>query len=45
MNIVSKVNYALGMIINILILVYVYFGGVILSAKLYDWKLDNLDVK
>lgn len=45
MDIVSKSSYTLGIVINILILIYVYFGGVILSAKLYDWKAKNIDNK
>lgn len=33
-------NYA--DLINILGLVYLYFGGVILSSKIYDWKIENI---
>lgn len=45
MHIAFKYNHVLGTAINIIGLMYVYFGGVIFSTKLYDWKLKNIESK
>ena len=45
MNIFSKYNEAIELFINIIALVYLYFGGVILSFKLYDWQIENIKQK
>jgi len=42
MHIFSKYSSALEFAINILGLIYLYFGGVILAYKLDDWKIKNL---
>lgn len=45
MCIASNYSDTLKLIINVLGFVYLYFGGVILSAKLFDWKVKNIDIK
>ena len=42
MHIFSNYNVVIELFINIIGLVYLYFGGVILSFKLYDWKVKNI---
>lgn len=42
MHIFSDYSDAIELFINIIGLVYLYFGGVILSFKLYDWKIENI---
>lgn len=42
MHIFSNYNGVIELFINIIGLVYLYFGGVILSFKLYDWKVENI---
>ncbi len=42
MDMVSSLHYFWGKAINLMILLYVYFGGVIVSAKLYNWKRENV---
>ncbi len=44
-HIFSNYSSAIELFINIVGLVYLYFGGVVLSFKLYDWKLKNIDYK
>ena len=43
MHIFSSQSSAIELFINIAGLVYLYFGGVILSVKLYDW--ENVNIK
>ena len=43
MYVFSAYNNEIELFINILGLVYLYFGGVILSYKLYDWKTENIE--
>ena len=45
MHIFSNYNGAIELFINIIALVYLYFGGVILSFKLYDWQIENIKQK
>lgn len=42
MHIFSNYCKAIELFINGVGLVYLYFGGVILSFKLYDWKIENI---
>ena len=42
MHIFSDHSEAIEFVINITGLVYLYFGGVILSFRLYDWKIENI---
>ena len=42
MHIFSNYSSTIELFINIIGLVYLYFGGVILSFKLYDWKIKNI---
>lgn len=37
-------NYIVGNAYNAFVLVYIYVAGVVITRKLYDWKLNNLDV-
>ena len=39
---VSAFNSMMGEIYNILILVYIYAAGLLITRKLYDWKTDKL---
>lgn len=41
--ILSNYSSAIGHFINIMGLIYLYFGGVILSFKVYDWKFENIN--
>lgn len=41
-NVIQKINYFGGLGINIVILIYTFFCGVIISGKLYDWKRENI---
>ncbi len=45
MHIFSSYSEIIELFINIIGLVYLYFGGVILSFKLYDWKIENIKQK
>ena len=45
MHIFSNYGGAIELFINIIGLVYLYFGGVILAFKLYDWKAENIKQK
>ena len=42
MHIFSDYCGAIELFINIIGLIYLYFGGVILAFKLYDWKAENI---
>ena len=42
MHIFSNQSKAIELFVNIIGLVYLYFGGVILAYKLYDWKNENI---
>lgn len=45
MCIVSNYGYIWELSINIAGLIYLYFGGVFFSAKLYDWEQENTVLK
>ena len=38
----SAYSNVIELVINILGLIYLYFGGVILSFKLHDWRIKNI---
>ena len=42
MHIFSNYSPTIELLINIIGLVYLYIGGVVLSYKLYDWKIKNI---
>ena len=42
MYVLSNYSNAIELFINIIGLVYLYFGGVVLSFKVYDWKIENI---
>ena len=45
MHIFSNYSEVIELFINIIGLVYLYFGGVILAIKIYDWKTENIKQK
>ena len=42
MSVVSEYDSTIELLINICEILYLYFGGVIFSRKLYDWKQKNI---
>ena len=42
MHIFSNYSHTIELLINIIGLVYLYIGGVVLSYKIYDWKIKNI---
>ena len=43
LNKIIAFNYIIGNILNIVILLYIYFAGVYITKKLYNWKISNLE--